>query len=255
MWVFLVMTLLRRWRRSSVSADSGFSPDRLLACLAVPVLGLFAVVGSLRAVLPHWSLVGFVTVFPLVGADWSAFGQTNPIRLRRRVVLVLGLPLVVAALLGGLWRAGALPSSADPTADLAGWDVVAARLERDGWLERPRTYVFTSHWFESGQLAFALAQRRAGTGRPLPPVLCYSATDARGFADWSRPESWVGWDGLLVTVEPSSTEPQVYDRWFEAIRLVGRIELTRWGRPLRRLRLSLCERQTGPFPFGRGDPQ
>ncbi len=78
---------------------------------------------------------------------------------------------------------------------MSGWDRVADELRRRGLVDRPGTFLFTSKWFHSGQLAFALDHEA--------PVLCYHAGDgSRGFAHWSRPEHWVGRDGILVGRQP-----------------------------------------------------
>src|SRR5581483_293899 len=104
---------------------------------------------------------------------------------------------------------GLLAVSRDPTLDTFGWDELAGELDRRGLLDDPDTFLFTSKWYHSGQLAFATGARA--------PVLCYSTRKPLGFAQWSRPEQWVGRDGILVVVNHSSTEPAAFDRWFERI--------------------------------------
>ena len=54
----------------------------------------FLAVASVREVLPHWSLVGFLSVLPLVGRDWAALAETRPARIRRRVVILSAVPLL-----------------------------------------------------------------------------------------------------------------------------------------------------------------
>ena len=105
----------------------------------------------------------------------------------------------------------------------------------------PGTFVFTSKWYHSGHLAFALG--------PGVPVLCYSATNAHAYAQWSRPEDWLGRDGILVVAEKSSTEPQVYDRWFKRIESLEDVEIKHGGQVIRRVQLYRCVGQTQPFPF------
>jgi hypothetical protein len=110
----------------------------------------------------------------------------------------------------------------DPSLDLYGWDQVAVELKRRGLLDSPGTFLFTSSWYTSGQLAFAT--------RAAPvPVLCYNQDDARSFAFWSRPGEWVGRDGILVALNDRSTEPQCYDSWFTRIEPIGSFEVLRAG--------------------------
>lgn len=234
-------------------------PDRarwglFFLVLAVVPFGFFAVVGLFRPVLPHWGLIGVAGLMPALGASWADRLRHRPQATRRRLALIGLAPVVITALAVGQARTGWLraggpgplsmiPPEADPTRDLSGWDQIADELRRLGLNDRPGTFVFTGHWHVSGQLSRAIG--------PELPVLCYHQGDARGFSSWSRPEDWVGQDGILVSVDDRSTEPDCFDRWFERIEPLSRFHLRRHGRPFRPVRLFLCRRQTRPFPFGR----
>jgi hypothetical protein len=126
---------------------------------------------------------------------------------------------------------------------MTGWNEIAAVLKERGLLDRPDTFLFTSHWVTSGQLAFATRSSRT-------PVLCYNARgDARSFAFWSRPDAWVGFDGVLVSTEDEPAVPNCYARWFRQIKPLGSFEVTRAGVPIRQVRLFHCIGQTESFPF------
>lgn len=243
-WVALLATL-GRGRRAAEPADL------LLRCQAVFPLLIFAVVACVRPVLPHWSLIGFIPLIPGLGRTWEERQRTDPARMRRRVALWAAAPVTLALLAVAQARWGVLQqgrggtlgliaAAHDPTVDLFGWDQVAAQLERRGLLGRPGTFLFTSHWYDSAQVAFATRHRM--------PVLCFSAHDPRGFAGWSRPDQWVGHDGILLVVGPSSTEPAAYDRWFERIEPLGAFDIVRAGGAVRTVGLFRCLRQTRPFP-------
>jgi hypothetical protein len=236
MWLFLLGSAWRR--RPGKPIRPG---EKLLLCQSVAPLGVFSVVSCTRPTLPHWSLVGFLSLMPLLGADWAAWWAIEPRRVGRRLAVVALVPLLGMAAFLMQERLGLIPARYDPLADLSGWDQVATALRRRGLLDPPGSFVFTSRWFDSGQLAYALG--------PSVPVLCYNARDAHGFAHWSRPEDWVNRTGILVVARESSTEPQAYDRWFERIEPVGRVEVLRRGRPLRVVYLYRCIRQRRPFPF------
>lgn len=248
MWLFL---LAAAWRR--VWTWSARTPaERLLLCVMAPPLLAFLAVGCVRPVLPHWSLVGFLAAMPLLGADWAAWRAVNPRRVARRLVVLSALVVVGVSFYatqarfgiiqrGGDSPLGFLPPRYDTSTDMVGWDQIAAELRRRGLLNRPETFVFTSRWYESGQLDFALGGRAS--------VACYNASDAHGFAHWSRPEDWVGRDGILVLAHDSSTEPQVFGRWFEAIEPAGSFQVHRGGGPIREVRFYRCVGQTRPFPF------
>jgi hypothetical protein len=248
-WLGLVQDLFRQGR-----CLFGGMGDRFLVSLAVVPLAAFAVLALVRPVLPHWTLVGFLSLFPLLGHEWAERWARNPFRGSRRLALIATAPLAVAGLaileartgliqVGRRGGVGLVRVSRDPTVEMTGWDRVAEELGRRGLLGRPGTFLFTSTWYTSGQLAFAT--RGSGT-----PVLCYNARgDARSFAFWSRPADWVGYDGILVALNGRSGEPDCYDRWFSRIEPIGEFAVTRAGSPIRQVRLFHCVRQTAPFPF------
>lgn len=251
MWGALAAVLLGGLRRAFKS-DSR-SADRFLLCQAVVPLTVFAAVACMRPVLPHWTLVGFLSLFPLLGRSWDDRWRVNPGRFRRRLAFLAALPVGVIVVLtvhgrtglfqrGGNGSIGLVRVARDPSIDLYGWDQVALELKRRGLLDSPHTFLFTSHWYSSGQLAFATR------GAPVP-VLCYNKDDARSFAFWSRPGDWVGRDGILVALNDRSTEPQCYDSWFTRIEPIGSFEVIRAGTPVRKVRLFRCVRQVRPFPF------
>ena len=253
MAALLAITLFRIVRRPGAVDGGPPDPSRVrsdrvfLAFAAVP-LGFFAAVSLVTPVLPHWGLIGAVALMPPLGASWALALRTRPRRTRRRLALIAAAPIVATALVvaqarhGWLGRILLVPSTADPTRDLVGWDQIAEAIHATGLLETPGTFVFSGHWHVSGQLAWALG--------PDVPGLCYREGDARGFADWSQPDDWVGRDGLLVAVDDRSTEPDCFDPWFDRIEPLARFQITRHGRPLRSVRLFRCRNQTQPFPFG-----
>ncbi len=243
-WFRLVSTLTRR-----VRAEIPVPGDRFLVCQAVVPLAVFTGVACIRPVLPHWTLVGFLALFPMLGRLWEEGWGTAP----RRFVLVALVPVLIAALAlvearTGIFQQGRsgvlglVKVSRDPTVDLIGWDQIAEELGRRGLLDQPRTFLFTGYWYESGQLAFA-------TRRSSTPVLCYSARDSRSFAFWSRPEDWVGYDGILISVNNHANEPEGYRRWFTRIEPLGSFEVACAGAPIRKVRLFRCVGQTLAFPF------
>jgi hypothetical protein len=248
-WISLLLILFGRLRRFRGDLDAA---DRFLLCQAIVPLALFTLVACTRSVMPHWTLVGFLSLFPMLGKWWQERWRTHP-RFPLRLALMAGGMLVAVGLglsqthwglvqKGGHRRLGLIRVSRDPTLDLYGWDEVAAELKRRGVLDRPGTFLFTSAWYHSGHLAFALRDERA-------PVLCYSSWDARSFAFWSRSTDWVGHDGILVSLNGHPAEPACYDRWFRRIEPIDSFAVTRAGAPVRQVRLYRCAEQIHPFPF------
>jgi hypothetical protein len=245
-WVPLCILLARKSRRFFQEESAA---ERFLLCQAYVPLAVFTAVACTRSVLPHWTLVAFLSLFPMLGRAW----ERRPERFVRRVVVLTAIPLAISSLVlvqfrtgllqkGGRGTLGLVKVSRDPTLDMYGWDEVGRELERRGLLDRENMFLFTSAWYHSGHLAHAL--RRHAT-----PVLCYNAWDARSFTFWSRPEDWVGKDGILVSINGHSAEPHCFDRYFTRIEPLGSFAIERAGAPVRRVRLFRCVRQSEPFPF------
>ena len=136
----------------------------------------------------------------------------------------------------------------DVLQDISGWESVGDELTARGLVGKPNTFLFTAQWFDSGQLAFAIRERS--------PVLCYNYNDARGFAFWSKPEDWMGWDGLLVVPgdDPNPWEVTMVAPYFTRVRLVAEFPMTRGGVPFRRVRVWECKEQKFPFRFTSTSP-
>jgi 4-amino-4-deoxy-L-arabinose transferase-like glycosyltransferase len=250
-WARLVGVLFERGRRLF---DPDTPPaDRFLLSQSLLPLATFLAVACTRPVLPHWTLVGFLPLFPLVGRAWSPGCIADPARFRRRMFWLALLPILIAAATvfeartgflqkgrpGGL---GLIRANQDPTADMVGWETIAAELRTRRLLDQPGTFLFTSSWYQSGQIAFAVRDSRT-------PVLCYHAWDARSFAFWSRPDEWIGRDGILVALNDQADDPQRFRPWFTRIEPISAFEVVRSGAPLRKVKLYRCVAQTRAFPF------
>ena len=258
LWLFLWGALGRsagRWRRGEDLREPGtsLSIDRFLVCQTIPPLLAFLAVACRRAVFPHWSLIGLIPAFPLLGHDWAAMWPAASPRLRQRLI-VLGLVPIAGAILlvaqartgflqkGGHGTLGLIAPDKDPTVELIGWGDITAELRRRGWLDRPDLFVFTSKWYASGHLTFATGNR--------VPILCFDPHGGHSFDDWSDPAATVGRDGLLVVVGRGETEPGMYGPWFAGIVPEGEFDVERAGAAVRRVRLYRCVRQLRPFPDG-----
>jgi len=250
-WIWLA-ALVIAVRRSCHWNQSTNAADRFLLCQAVLPLAVFTAVSCVRPVFPHWALVGFLPLLPMLGQSWASQIEANLSRMRWRLMALAALPLALTGLavaeahMGFLQKRGGrtlgLTSAAnDPTLDLFGWDQVARGLAERGLLGLPNTFLFTGNWYHSGQLAFAT--------RHQVPVLCYHPYDSRSFAYWSQPSDWVGHDGILVALDRRSIEPTCYNRWFARIEPIGEFPIVRAGVAVRTVRLFRCVGQLKGFPF------
>jgi 4-amino-4-deoxy-L-arabinose transferase-like glycosyltransferase len=249
-WGSLILILIREcWNWRSIASDQ----ERFWLCLAVVPLGVFTAVACFRPVLPHWGLIGLVSLFPILGSKWAARLERRPAFARRLLSGCAGFSLVILVIAIGEYRYGWLQrdgrggwglvdSRTDPTLDLYGWDQVADRIKQLGLVGNPRTFIFTSYWYQSAHLAHALGREQS--------VLCYNADDPRGFAFWSRPEEWIGRDGILVVVGEIEAWPRYFRRWFGSVEAVSDFWIERSGKPVRRIQLYRCLQQREPFPYG-----
>ncbi len=253
-WLAMIVAIYDSFRtRFQRQTDS---PERFLFCVSLVPLGLFSAVACIRPILPHWTLVGFLSIYPLVGRYWSARLEESPAKWSRRLRFMAAVPVVVAAFMIVQYHTGVIPINrfvkkqsdavrADPTAELYGWDQVAQALKSDGLLDADRSFLFTSLWYHSGHLGYST--RDSGV-----PVACYSPNDARGFAFWSNPKEWLGRDGILVSFHDTDVESVAYRRYFSDIELAGQVPIIREGKLIRTAYFYRCKHQTQPFPFDYG---
>jgi hypothetical protein len=247
-WIPLIVILLRQCRGWSGLT----SAERLGLCLALVPVSVFTLVACFRPMLPHWGLIGLVSLFPILGRNWAGRLTSQPVRTRRLLAACAGFSVlflvftVVEHRYGWVQRGrddrwGLVDIRTDPTIDLYGWDQVAEEIKDLGLLDDPDTFVFTRYWYQSAQLAYALGRADS--------VLCYNADDPRGFAFWSKPQDWVGRNAILVTVGEPDGQQRYFARWFARVEPVTTFWVERSGKPVRRIELYRCIQQRCAFPF------
>jgi hypothetical protein len=225
-WIFLplVYALARALARGPAQPRSWF-----FACLALPPIVVFTVMGLWAPVLPHWPMVGWLFVFPLLGAEWARLAEHHAPLLRNltalaAVALVAGLALLAShAATGWINRAApALLARDDPTLDLYDWRGLKAELVARGLLG-PGTVVAATHWIDAGRINYALGG--------AAPVLCL-CDDPHHFRFANDPRRFAGRDILLVGTGRYS-KADFADRAgsFDAIAPLAPITLTRGGQP------------------------
>jgi 4-amino-4-deoxy-L-arabinose transferase-like glycosyltransferase len=240
-WFWLVGELLRRLGRFPPAG-----PERFCVVLAVAPLLFFFVSSCFNGMFfPHWPLLGFVPLYPLVGARWASLRVQSPRTFAVIVsiwiggaVLILNLQLLQA-------RTGIIPvpPTVDVTKAYSGWNSVADELDSRGLLDDPDLFLFTNQWDHSGELAFAIRNRR--------PVTCYHSFDARGFAFWSKPEDYLGRTGLLVVIDEKdeALTRKEYELFFERMTVAAEFPMMRGSQPFLPVKVYRCENQRAPYPF------
>jgi hypothetical protein len=219
--------------------------ERLLVCLAIVPLCFFFAVSTVRPILPHWPLISFVPLFPILGFKWWKTALEHPVRMRRRVLIMASVATAAAGVVAAQANFGFITfPNKDPSDEISGWESVEAELSRRGLLDDPKTFLFTPQWYNSSQLAYAIRNR--------VPVLCYSPGDARNFAFWSDPNEWIGHDGLLVVLDAREFDVDMYKPYFRRINKEADFTMTRSGKPFRAVHVYRCVDQRAPFPFQYG---
>jgi hypothetical protein len=249
-WIPLVLLLLREarnWRK--LESDH----ERLGLSLAAMPVTVFTAVACFRPVLPHWGLIGLVSLFPVLGEAWHERLVARRGSTLGGLALAAGFPIVLLSMTILEYRTGCFQRAAnqslgifdartDPTADLYGWEEVARRLEQLGVLDQPNTFLFTRTWYQSAQVAHAIQLR--------VPVLCYNIDDPRGFAFWSEPASWVGKDGIFLMINEDFEPVPFYRRWFRDVEPLADFTVERGGKLVRRVRVVRLIDQVAAFPYG-----
>jgi hypothetical protein len=252
-WVGCVAVMVRLIRRRP---GDWSETEAFLACQAVPAIALFLGVATFQRIMPHWPLIGFVALMPLLGKHWSERLATHPGPTRHRLAIFAALPVMLGSLFvvqartgllqdGSGRLLGAIRPTTDPTIDTIRWDQIAREIEVRGLLDDPGTFLFTDCWRFSAELAIAL--------RHQADVACYHR-DARSFGFWSRPQDWVGRDGIFIQVFDSRVKAEDYAPWFTRVEPLATFPIVRAGIPVQTVRLYRCVRQTAPFQFGYTGP-
>ena len=248
LWIGMVGLLVKLIRRGPRAWDKN---ESFLMCQAAPALVLFHAIAAQRWIMPYWPLFGFIALMPLLGRAWAEGLKTHPAVRRRRITAVALFPVLLAALVSAQARFGLLEDSQgrllgliapkhDPTADMICWDEVASELERRGLLTEPRTFLFTDSWDRSAGLALAT--------RGKAPVACYHL-EPRSYSFWSRPEDWVGRDGIFIESVRAPGALSRYNRFFARYESIGTVRIVRRGVFVREVYLYRGTDQTWPFPF------
>ncbi|WP_165221021.1 glycosyltransferase family 39 protein [Aquisphaera insulae] len=248
-WLPLMAILFRELRAWKRLRSEG---ERLALCVAILPFAAFTAVACFRPVLPHWGLIGLVSLFPSLGKLWAEIAARNPARMRRSMTMAGGFSLVLLGLTlaeyhtgflqrvpGSSW--GLFKAQADPTGDLYGWDEVATRLEEMGALSDPDGFLVTRLWYQSAQVSHAIRMKR--------PVLCYNIDDPRGFAFWSTPSDFVGRDAVLLVINDDPVSLPFYRRWFADASSLGEFTIERRGKPLRKVQAYRLSNQLASFPY------
>jgi len=243
-WLF-VPAVIVAWR----AVRSGPSNPRAWFCLmlAAPAVILFTLeplIGPKS--LPHWSMPGWLFMFPLIGV-WAAQASEAGKRWPRRWVIISAAILIVV---GGLaldeaaigWLGPTFPKQfkkGDPTAEAIEWSGLKDGLARQGLLA-PGQFVVAVKWNEAGKIDEAL--------KGDPPVYVFS-NDPREFAFRGDPAALVGHDALIIG-RPDSIKGHMAEvsRYFQSTTVAAPVAIGRGGRDEIDLAVVRAHNLLRPYP-------
>jgi hypothetical protein len=254
-WVPLVWELAVCFRRGPADPKRWF-----VACTAAPPI-LFFTITALYAPYGfhfHWQAPGYLLLFLPLGATVARLWERRPVpKFTRRwlwgsaAASLLAFAGFASHTLNG-WCIDLLPgetgrrfAEVDPTLEALDYTPLKDELTRRGLLARDDVFVFTSKWYLSGKVDYALGGSK--------DVLCLSWDDPRAFAFFDGQDRYLGKTGVLVS-HPRFSEgvEKVYANHFDKITYLGTVEVRRGKRTAVTLKLFLAEnfRATVQQPYG-----
>lgn len=234
----------------------GRSDDRFwfIAWMAVTPIVLFTAVSSYAPVgfHFHWQAPGYLLLFvPLGWTLYQRLDTGNTVSqwwLRFSVVSTCAVVLMFTThaatgwwrAVGPQWLANRVGEAEDPTLECLDYRELAGFLEEKGLWLKPKTFVFTNRWFQSGKVDFALSGRM--------PVMCLNDWDPRSWAFLESSSDYLGYDGVLVASEKFLNDPGPYREYFEDIQSLGQLQIHRGNYPELTLNVYLCKHLHKAYP-------
>ena len=254
-WIMALLVLVA-YRLARRGPRAWSDAETFLVCQAAPALTLFLGIATYRRIMPHWPMIGFIALIPMLGRAWAESLAARSARFRRHLAVMAAIPIAIGFLFVAQSRTGLLQDgrgrllglvspAEDPTVDPMRWSQIAAELGRRGLLDDPNSFLFTDSWRYSADLAMATGGNE--------PVACFHR-DARSFTAWSRPEDYVGRDGIYVQADADLVSAHVFAPWFARIEPLEPISIVRAGVPIQQVQLYRCVRQTDAYLFGYKGP-
>ena len=214
-----------------------------LVCLALPTIVVFTLTPLWGAKgLPHWSMPGWLFVYPLLGA-WLAQPRAAALSLRTWAIASAALLAAIAAVVvaqaatGFATRLIPLRSGAvDPTLETLDWGALRAAPGLQS-----AAFVVAAKWTDGGKIGLALG--------PDTPVLVFS-DDPRGIAYLSDSADFVGRDGAIVVAwdRREATETRLAP-YFASFDPPQQVTLRRGGRDEIALAVIPARGLTRAFPL------
>jgi hypothetical protein len=244
-WVFVPLAMA-----GVAAARAGVADRKRWFCLmlAAPAIALFTLIPLVSPrTLPHWSMPGWLFLFPLLGLMLATANQAGKAWPRRwavisaAILMVVGSGAVAEASTG--WLGATFPKAfkkGDPTAESIDWTALRTSLDQEGLLKTPGVFVVSLKWSEAGKVDDAVGGEA--------PVLVFSS-DPREFAYRVQSASLIGHDAVIVappkTLAAHRAELQTY---FQTLTPQPAVMVGRNGRPEAEVDVLLGHDLLKPYP-------
>lgn len=201
---------------------------RFCLALALPAILLFNLLPLLGDLgLPHWSMAGWLFLFPLLGAvlaEARDAGRRWPVLLAAVSAAILVVLTVAFVLVGSNYRVvDAGPAIDRYLVEATSWTGVRAGLAQTGRLNRPHTFLGATSWLDAAHLAEAL--------RPASPPIVLG-DDPRGFAFLDSPQRHVGEDAIFAVPQGEIRGTTAFvAAHFDSVETIGTLETEKGGLP------------------------
>jgi 4-amino-4-deoxy-L-arabinose transferase-like glycosyltransferase len=245
-WVFVPMAMA-----GVAAARAGAADRRRWFCLmlAAPAIALFTLIPLVSPrTLPHWSMPGWLFLFPLLGlmlAKAVEAGKAWPRRwaVASAAILIIVGGLAVAEAATG-WLGQAFPKAfknGDPTAESIDWTALRPTLAQRGLLKPNGAFVVALKWNEAGKIDDAVGAEA--------PVLVFS-NDPREFAYRVPSAGLIGRDAVILA-PPKTLGAHRADlaRYFRTLTPLAPITIGRGGRAEAEVDVLLGQDLEKPYPL------
>ncbi|MBD2580246.1 glycosyltransferase family 39 protein [Oscillatoria sp. FACHB-1406] len=213
----------------------------LILCVSLPIALGFILLGGKTQILAGWPMPGFWGLTLILG-DRAVLWEQQARRQTQRWLwgtVCFMLPIILLLMLhlnlGTLQKpsqyalfGGFIAPESDPSRELIDTKQLQRGFETNPTLQKALTeasFVATNAYYLGGFLGMALIPLK-----PIP-IVCFSE-DMRGFASWTKPEQFLGKDGLYVTLKRFHEMPELtqeFSAYFSRFEEIGTVPQMRGG--------------------------
>ncbi|MBN2280432.1 MAG: glycosyltransferase family 39 protein [Candidatus Marinimicrobia bacterium] len=202
---------------------------------------IFTMMGFTQTILPHWTMVGYLTLLIPAGAWISKIKKAKIYILLSSITTMALLVIVLIQSHTGFIP---LKPRQDFTLDGFGWkEMVGEAIKKNDF--EGIDFLAGHKWFTAGEILFAIEGKM--------PTLCLNSQDPRGFAFWYDLKAFEGKNCLFISTNRYNTKAdKKYQEYFTTIMPLDTIHVYRGKEIGKSFYLWKCENFSGKmtYPYG-----